>query len=184
MAKTMFGGGRSVSGGPRGRWLVGILATVGTLVLAYALSLGLRADLGSLAALLAPLGVCLGPQRFRSLVRDLLARRLLFHDGRSGVRRAGPVRPVSLAGSLVSGVWEGFGLSLVGSIVGSVLAFLAVRRWGEPLVKRLVGEKTYRRYAGVLGGGAGGLSGPARPLRARRRRGRPTSTGRPTSRCA
>ena len=59
-----------------------------------------------------------------------------------------PSAPVTLAGAIAFGVWGGFALSLAGSVVGSVLAFLAVRRWGEPLVARLVGEGTYRRYAG------------------------------------
>ncbi len=41
-------------------------------------------------------------------------------------------------------------MSLAGSIVGSVLVFLAARRWGEALVVRIVGEGTFRKYVGML----------------------------------
>jgi drug/metabolite transporter (DMT)-like permease len=41
---------------PQGGWTVGLLAVVGTLVLAYLLSPGLRSDLGWLAALLSNIG--------------------------------------------------------------------------------------------------------------------------------
>jgi uncharacterized membrane protein YdjX (TVP38/TMEM64 family) len=64
-----------------------------------------------------------------------------------------PAAPVTLAGALVFGVWEGLALSMAGSVVGSVLVFAAVRRWGEPFLLRFVDEKTYARYAGKLGKG-------------------------------
>lgn len=152
MAKTMVDSGGSVFGG---RWLVGILAVVGTFVLAYALSPGLRAELGGLAALVAPLSeaYAIGVKDF-VLSFGIFSPIAYFFAMVVQVFVAPiPSAPVSLAGSLVFGVWEGFGLSLAGSIVGSVLVFLAVRRWGEPLVKRLVGGEIYRRYVGVLGGG-------------------------------
>lgn len=38
-------------------------------------------------------------------------------------------------------------------MVGSVLVFVAARRWGEPLVARLVGGEVYRKYVGRLDGG-------------------------------
>jgi len=50
MAKSVVGSGGS--GAQGGRWLVGGLAVVGTSLLAYALSPGLRASLGGFATLL------------------------------------------------------------------------------------------------------------------------------------
>lgn len=44
-------------------------------------------------------------------------------------------------------------MSMAGSVVGSVLVFAAVRRWGEPLVLRFVDKKTYAKYVGKLGKG-------------------------------
>jgi uncharacterized membrane protein YdjX (TVP38/TMEM64 family) len=35
-------------------------------------------------------------------------------------------------------------------VVGSVLVFLAAHRWGKELVVRLVGERTFRKYVGML----------------------------------
>ena len=130
---------------------MGILAVVGTFGLAYALSAGLRADLGGLVALVAPLG-----EAYATGVKDFVLSFGTFSPIAYFFAMVAqvfvapiPSAPVYLVGSLVFGVWEGFGLSLAGSIVGSVLA----RRWGEPLVERLVGGEVYRRYVGVLGGG-------------------------------
>ena len=64
-----------------------------------------------------------------------------------------PAGPVFLAGALVFGVLPGLALSMAGSVVGSVLVFAAVRRWGEPLLLKIVDEKTYSRYTGKLGEG-------------------------------
>src|SRR5829696_6007257 len=64
-----------------------------------------------------------------------------------------PAGPVTLAGALIFGVWEGLALSMAGSVIGSVLVFGAVRRWGEPLLLRVVDEKTYAKYAGKVGEG-------------------------------
>jgi uncharacterized membrane protein YdjX (TVP38/TMEM64 family) len=61
-----------------------------------------------------------------------------------------PAGPVTLAGALIFGVWKGLALSMAGSVVGSVIVFAAARRWGKPLVLRLVGEETFGKYAGRL----------------------------------
>ena len=134
---------------PGGWWIVGLLAAVGTFLLAYLLSPGLRSDLGGFATLLSSMDAAgikdwllsfgaLSPVvYFLGMVAQVLLAPI-------------PSAPVALAGSLVFGVWEGLALSLSGSVLGSVLVFLAVRRWGEPLVARLVGREVYRRYAGRL----------------------------------
>ncbi len=133
----------------RGVWIAGPLAVVGALVLAYLLSPGLRSDPGGLAALLGNVNAAgikgwllsfgaLSPVvYFLTMVAQVVASPI-------------PAGPVALAGSLVFGVWEGLALSLSGSVVGSVLVFVAARRWGEPLVKRLAGKEVFRRYVGML----------------------------------
>lgn len=60
-----------------------------------------------------------------------------------------PSAPVTLAGALVFGAPVGLALSTA----GSTLVFLAVRRWGGPLVVRLVGGEAFRRYSGALDDG-------------------------------
>lgn len=149
------GGGPSYSPGTPsgtptvGRWAAGLLSVFGTLALVFLLSPGLRSDLGGLVALLGNISVAgitdwvlsfgaLSPiVYFFVMVAQVLVSPI-------------PAGPVTLAGALVFGVWEGLVLSLAGSIVGSVLVFLAARRWGEALVVRLVGEKTFRKYVGML----------------------------------
>ena len=128
---------------------MGFLSVVGTLALVFLLSPGLRSDLGGLAAFLGNISVAgvtdwvlsfgaLSPVvYFFVVVGQVLVSPI-------------PAGPVTLAGALVFGVWEGLALSLAGSAVGSVLVFLAARRWGKGLVVRLVGEKTFRRYIGML----------------------------------
>jgi len=64
-----------------------------------------------------------------------------------------PAGPVTLAGALIFGVLPGLALSMAGSVVGSVIVFSAVRRWGKPLVMRITDEETYARYAGKLSEG-------------------------------
>ena len=134
---------------PGGWWIAGLLAGAGAFFLAYLLSPGLRAELGGFAALLGSMDAAgikdwllsfgtLSPVvYFLGMVAQVLLAPI-------------PSAPVALAGSLVFGVWEGLALSLAGSVLGSVLIFLAVRRWGEPLVARLVGREVYRWYAGRL----------------------------------
>jgi len=154
MAKAKACSGGSVFGALEGRRLVGALAALGALLLAYALSPGLRADVGGLAALMALLGeayatgvegfvLSFGPFSWIAFFLVMVAQVFVAPI---------PSAPVSLIGVLVFGFWEGLALGLAGSIVGSVLVFLAVRRLGRPLVARLVGEEVYGRYAGALDG--------------------------------
>lgn len=151
MAKTMASNGGSAFGATWGRWIVGTLAVVGTFLLAYVLSPGLRADVSGLEALLGEV-YATGVKDF-VLAFGVFAPVVYFLAMVAQVFVAPiPSAPVVLAGSLVFGVWEGLALSLAGSIVGSVLVFLAVRRWRELLVVRLVGRETSRKYAGKLGG--------------------------------
>ena len=152
MSKTVVGSGGFGAFG--GRWVVGALAVGGTLILAYLISPGLRAGLGELAALTAQLSGA-----YAAVVREFVlsfgpASRAAYFLAMVAQVFVAPIpsAPVSLMGVLVFGFWEGLALSLAGSVVGSVLAFLAVRRWGKPLVAWLVGEETYVRYAGNLDG--------------------------------
>ena len=110
-----------------GRWAVGLLSVVGTLALVFLLSPGLRSDLGGLLALLGNVGAAgirdwilsfgvLSPVvYFFVVVEQVLVSPI-------------PAEPLTLACALVFGGWEGLALSLAGSVVGSVLVFLAARR--------------------------------------------------------
>lgn len=156
MAKTMAGSSGTALEASGGRRIVASLAIAGTLLLAYVLSPRLRADLGGVAASLGELAALLG-DAYAMIVENVIlsfgafAPVVFFLVMVAQVFIAPiPSAPVTLSGALVFGVWEGFALSLAGSVVGSVLVFLAVRRWGEPLVARLVGEGIYRQYAGLL----------------------------------
>ena len=150
------GGGPSYPPGPPsgtpttvGRWAAGLLSIVGTLAILFLLSPGLRSDLGGLAALLGNIGVA-GIQDWVLSFGALSPVVYFFVVVGQVIVSPIPAGPVTLAGALVFGVWGGLALSLAGSIVGSVLVFLAARRWGEELVVRLVGERTFRKYVGVL----------------------------------
>lgn len=127
-----------------GRWIVGLLPVVGTLALVFLLSPGLRSDLGGLVALLDSIGVA-GIQGWILSFGALSPVVYFLVMVAQVVASPIPAGPVALAGALVFGVWEGLALSLAGSVVGSVLVFIAARRWGEPLVARLVGEEVFRK---------------------------------------
>ncbi|QIN77438.1 hypothetical protein GBA65_01740 [Rubrobacter marinus] len=132
-----------------GRRTVGALAVAGTSLLAFAVSPGLRADLVGFAALAGD-AYAAGVEGF-VLSFGAFAPVVYFFAMVAQVFVAPiPSGPFSLVGALVFGVWEGLALGLAGSVVGSVLVFLAVRRWGEVLVARLVGREVVRRYVGVL----------------------------------
>jgi uncharacterized membrane protein YdjX (TVP38/TMEM64 family) len=62
---------------------------------------------------------------------------------------AGPVPagPVIAVGSALFGFWEGLILSMVGIVVGSVCAFALGRRFGRPLLRRLVGEEALAKHS-------------------------------------
>jgi uncharacterized membrane protein YdjX (TVP38/TMEM64 family) len=62
-----------------------------------------------------------------------------------------PAAPITLVGVAVFGPWLGFALTLLGALAGSVSVFLLARRFGRPLVARLVGEKTLEKHAGKMG---------------------------------
>ncbi len=131
------------------RWDVGLLSVVGTLVLVFLLSPGLRSDLGGLVALLSNISA-VGVTDWILSFGALSPVVYFFVVVGQVIVSPIPAGPVTLAGALVFGVWEGLALSLAGSIVGSVLVFLAARRWGKELVVRLVGERIFRKYVGML----------------------------------
>ena len=61
-----------------------------------------------------------------------------------------PVLPGFLGcfvGAALFGRWGGFWCNYIGISAGSILAFWLARRYGIALVKRMVSEKTYDRYA-------------------------------------
>jgi uncharacterized membrane protein YdjX (TVP38/TMEM64 family) len=62
-----------------------------------------------------------------------------------------PGGPLTLAGAAAFGPWLAFALSLSGAAAGSVAAFLLGRRFGRPMVARMVGGEVLDRYAGKMG---------------------------------
>src|SRR5215207_1813504 len=140
----------SRDGWVRFRQLLAIaLASAGIFVLVYLLSFDLRWDVSQIVLILSQLDAstlkdwvlsfgALSPLvYFLVVVAQVIVSPI-------------PAGPVTLAGALVFGIWKGLTLSMAGSVVGSVLVFAAARRWGEPLIMRLVGKETYYRYAGRL----------------------------------
>ena len=137
-------------GGERFRQALAIaLASAGTFVLAYLLSSGLRHDVGQVVLALSQLDVSTLKDWVLSFGALSPLVYFLLVVGQVIVSPI-PAGPVTLAGALVFGVWKGLALSMAGSVVGSALVFAAVRRWGEPLVIRLIGKDTFRKYVGML----------------------------------
>ena len=138
------------SGFPKaGRYLIitAVFATV--IVLLYLLSPGLRSVLGQVVSLLSELDAVgirdwvLSFGAFAPIVYVLVVVAQVIVSPI-------PAGPVTFAGAMIFGVPQGLALSMAGSVVGSVIVFTAARRWGEPLVIRLVGEETFYKYSGRL----------------------------------
>ena len=55
-----------------------------------------------------------------------------------------------LGGVLMFGPVMGFLYNYVGICLGSVAAFLLSKRYGQPFVRSVAGERTYEKYAGWL----------------------------------
>ena len=143
------GGSRPQPSAPRKSWSVGLLAATGTLAVVFLLSPGLRSDLYGLIAFTGSIDAT-GVRDWLTSFGAFSPIVYFFLVVAQVLLSPIPSGPVTLAGALVFGVWEGLALSMAGSVVGSVLVFLAVRRWGEPLVVRLVGEEVFRKYVGRL----------------------------------
>ena len=134
---------------PGGRWTIAFLSVIGTLVLAYLLSPGLRSDVKGLVALvgnISAVGIQNWILSFGAWSPVVYISIMMAQVIASPI----PAGPIALAGALVFGVWEDLALALTGSVVGSILIFTAVRLWGEPLVVRLAGREVYRKYVGIL----------------------------------
>jgi uncharacterized membrane protein YdjX (TVP38/TMEM64 family) len=135
-------------------WRLGapVLVAVATFVLLWLLSPGLRSDLADFAVLVGSLDAASIKEWVLSFGALSPVIYFLIVVGQVIVNPI-PAGPVTLAGALIFGVLPGLALSMAGSVVGSVMVFFAVRRWGKPLVMRITDEETYARYAGKLGEG-------------------------------
>ena len=130
-------------------WLAALLAALGTFILVWLLSPGLRSDMGQVALVLSA--------RDAAHVRDWILSFGTFSVVvyfliviTQVIVSPIPAGPVTFAGAVIFGVPQGLALSMAGSVVGSALVFAAARRWCQPLVMRLVGEETFYKYAGRL----------------------------------
>src|SRR5215203_662406 len=128
------------------------LAAATTFVLLWLASAGLRSDLADFVAFVGSLDAASVKEWILSFGAFSPVVYCLAVVGQV-ILSPMPAGPVTLAGALVFGVWRGLALSIAGSVVGSFLVFAAARRWGTPLVLRLVDEETYARYSGKLGEG-------------------------------
>jgi uncharacterized membrane protein YdjX (TVP38/TMEM64 family) len=130
-------------------WLAAPLAALATVIITWLLSPGLRSDLGQLAVVVSALDTAalgdwiLSFGAFSPIVYFLVVVAQVIVSPI-------PAGPVTFVGAMIFGVSQGLALSMAGSVVGSVLVFTAARKWGEPLVVRLVGEETFYKYSGRL----------------------------------
>jgi uncharacterized membrane protein YdjX (TVP38/TMEM64 family) len=108
-------------------WLAALLAALGTLILVWLLSPGLRSDMGQVALFLSALDAAalrdwiLSFGAFSPLVYFLVVVAQVIVSPI-------PAGPVTFAGAMIFGVPQGLALSMAGSVVGSVLVFAAARR--------------------------------------------------------
>jgi uncharacterized membrane protein YdjX (TVP38/TMEM64 family) len=130
-------------------WLAALLAALGTFIFVWLLSPGLRSDMVQVAHFLSALDVAalrdwiLSFGAFSPIVYFLVVvAQVILSPIPAGL--------VTFAGAMIFGVSQGLALSMAGSVVGSVLVFTAARKWGEPLVIRLVGEEKFYKYSGRL----------------------------------
>jgi len=129
-----------------------MLTAAAPLIVIYLLSPGLRSDLTGFIAFMGSLDAASIKEWVLSFGAFSPVAYFLIVVGQV-ILNPIPAGPVTLGGALVFGVWQGLALSMAGSVVGSVLVFAAVRRWGKPLLLRFVDEETYARYSGKLGKG-------------------------------
>lgn len=134
------------------RLAIPVLVAATTFVLVWLLSPGFRSDLTDFISFVGSLDAASIKEWVLSFGAFSPVVYLLIVVGQVMLNPI-PAGPVTLAGALIFGVWQGLALSMAGSVVGSVLVFAAVRRWGKPLVSRIVDEETYAKYAGKLGEG-------------------------------
>ena len=141
-----------VLSGRAGLWRVVVLTAAATLALLFFLSSGLRSDMTDFVKFVGSIDAASIKEWILSFGTLSPLVYFLIVVGQV-ILNPIPAGPVTLAGALIFGVREGLALSMAGSVIGSVLVFAAVRRWGEPLLLRVVDEKTYAKYAGKLGEG-------------------------------
>ena len=58
-----------------------------------------------------------------------------------------PGEPVELAAGMLYGTWGGLLICLAGILIGSSVIFTLVRRFGQPLVRKLIHEEDMKKYA-------------------------------------
>ena len=63
-----------------------------------------------------------------------------------------PGSVTTLVGGMLFGFWPAIGYSLIAIFLGSAAAFAMARKWGLPLIRRLMGEDKVAHYQGLLQG--------------------------------
>lgn len=57
-----------------------------------------------------------------------------------------PGGPIQIASGVLYGIWGGFFIMLVGSVVGSAVSFWLARKLGAPLINRILGEDRINEF--------------------------------------
>ncbi|MCK5085070.1 MAG: VTT domain-containing protein [Candidatus Pacebacteria bacterium] len=57
---------------------------------------------------------------------------------------------IQIAGGVVFGFWLGGALNYVGSAIGSIIAFLLARKYGKPLVSKIVNKRIMDKYESAI----------------------------------
>jgi uncharacterized membrane protein YdjX (TVP38/TMEM64 family) len=53
---------------------------------------------------------------------------------------------VGTAGGFIFGLWGGFALNWLGRVIGHIIAFHIARYAGRPLVRKIIGDDTLKKY--------------------------------------
>ena len=122
------------------------VATLLALGLGYALLLIDQPDLSSVLGGTQSVPSTSSLQEFVGSVGPWPALILLVIQATQVLAGPIPAAPVIVVGSALFGFWEGLALSMVGIVTGSVCAFLLGRRFGRPLLLRLVGEEAFDKH--------------------------------------
>lgn len=112
------------------------LLLVGAFI-AYGIARGIFRSQESMEAFLKPLGI-FAPLLFVTI---------------QAIQVVLPILPGSIGcvvGVLIWGPVGGFALNYIGISIGSILAFLLARKYGQPLVRSIASEKIYNKYIGWL----------------------------------
>jgi uncharacterized membrane protein YdjX (TVP38/TMEM64 family) len=131
------------------RWRLRRWGTIGWLVLA----LPFLATVGWFAWSSGLWDIFTAPERFRAVIQSFGAWGPVVYVLAEVVQVIVPPIPGSIfppVASTAFGPEAALALSMSGTTIGSAIVFALARRWGRPLLERLVDPKLIDKYAGVI----------------------------------